>query len=136
MTPHRSRKVTADPRPHCVYEHYDKDGVLLYVGCCREITNRTYQHAAASPWTPFAARSHGTWFPSLHAARAAETAAIRAGNPIFNVHGYALNHRPTTSEREQRRTAYLKAHRRVRRISKREASDNRRELESEAREAG
>lgn len=110
-----SRLAQAEPRPHCVYKHYDTAGVLLYVGCCAELGKRTYAHAIAA-WAAFADRVEGQWYPDYRTAKDAETAAIREGAPLFNVHGYAPGHEPDEAERHRIAQAYLRkrGHRRRR----------------------
>ena len=84
--------IPMSERPHYVYRIYDADDRLIYIGCARSVTTRLALHTAPS------SRSRASWgirrrmarhtveeHPNRAAARAAESAAIRAEQPELNV---------------------------------------------------
>lgn len=72
--------------PRCaVYLHYDKDGILLYVGMSVAPSLRIGQHAEGSTWVEFAVRGKIVWFDSEADASAQEAELIRTQLPLFNV---------------------------------------------------
>lgn len=83
--------------PHVVYRVFDKAGVLLYIGCTRDIGSRMAVHKA---WgNPSEAsyrikldgdRVETTEFPDFDTAHAAEIEAIRTEAPLWN-----REHNPT-----------------------------------------
>jgi hypothetical protein len=75
-----------------LYRHYDADGSLLYVGISIDAGPRLKKH----PWAKAVARSEITVFQTREDAAAAETKAIRAEHPKFNV-----AHLPKEDRRQQ-----------------------------------
>lgn len=67
-----------------LYRHFDKAGVLLYVGITQNPSARTSQHASLSGWYRFADRTAVEWFPTRKDAEDAERAAICDERPVFN----------------------------------------------------
>lgn len=70
---------------HAVYRAYDRDGVLLYVGCSINPDYRRTAHQRRAPWFPRMTRWVVEWHPNYFAARRAEAAAITSEHPEFNV---------------------------------------------------
>lgn len=106
-----SSETTTDrpPRPRCergeyLYRHWDPDGRLLYVGVASRPAARQRRHEASSSWMVFQAEMTVEPFPSRAEAEAAESEAIRAEQPLFNVAG---NESP---EAQQRLVDYLIEH--------------------------
>lgn len=72
---------------HYVYRVYDAEGRLIYVGCAASIFDRLDAHRNSSWWAYQAVRVHGTVHRSRAAALKAESAAIKADRPRWNVKG-------------------------------------------------
>lgn len=73
-----------------LYERYDADGLLLYVGVSDVLERRTRTHIRRSTWFAFAASGSVQWFASRVEAEAAEVERIRTGRPLFNrAHAHA-----------------------------------------------
>lgn len=81
--------------PHYVYRCYDAAGRLLYVGCTFHVKSRLAAHrhgsgaAKASRWlqVTMAAYEVEGPYPTKEAGLAAEAAAIRTEQPLFNRQG-------------------------------------------------
>jgi hypothetical protein len=78
-------------RPHHVYRVFDARGLLLYIGCTREVGSRMAVHRAWGNPSPasFAIKLYGAkveteTYPSFDTARAAEREAIANEAPYFN----------------------------------------------------
>jgi hypothetical protein len=71
-------------RRTCVYRAYDADGNLLYVGISMSLDGRLTKHRRAA-WWPEVEEITVQWFDGREAAKAAERAAIRDENPIYNL---------------------------------------------------
>lgn len=70
-----------------LYRLYDAAGSLLYVGISADPEYRWKQHswgADSSTWWPQVTRKAVEWFPNRDAAYEAETAAIKAEDPVHN----------------------------------------------------
>lgn len=67
-----------------VYQHFDADGMLLYIGISDQPTRRGKVHAAYSGWVEFAVDMNGKWCNSRAHAEALEEYLIRTRHPIFN----------------------------------------------------
>ena len=86
----RSERTT--PNQRCaVYRHYDRKGVLLYVGIADNPTLRAAQHKADSPWHQFSNRMSVEWFENRAEADQAERAAIKFERPAFNINHNVAN---------------------------------------------
>lgn len=70
-----------------LYRFYDKHENLLYVGISNDPWRRWRQHVYEKPWYPQVKHQAVTWYETEDEARAAETRAIRAEHPKFNVAG-------------------------------------------------
>jgi hypothetical protein len=70
--------------PTLLYRLFDGDGVLLYIGISDNLKQPMSMHAAEKPWWPRVANMTVEIWPSREAADAAETAAIRDEQPLFN----------------------------------------------------
>jgi excinuclease UvrABC nuclease subunit len=71
-------------RRTCVYRAYDADGALLYVGLSMNLEGRLSKHRR-SAWWPKADEITVQWFENRESAQAAERAAIRDEDPIYNI---------------------------------------------------
>lgn len=103
--------------PHVVYRCYDRDGLLLYIGCTSDVVARMAAHMA-SAHNPASrvlilrmARYELEEHPDRESAQAAERAAIYAEAPLANLHHQRAHETPT--ERERRLEQYLRATRPV-----------------------
>jgi predicted GIY-YIG superfamily endonuclease len=79
---------------HCVaeertalYRFYDGQGKLLYAGITNDPWRRWREHVRGKPWYPQVKHQAVTWYDSEWQARRAETRAIRAELPEFNIAG-------------------------------------------------
>lgn len=70
--------------PAQLYRHWDKAGLLLYVGIACNHVNRLSQHRADSAWFPLIENITIEHFESRQAALNAERIAIVKERPIFN----------------------------------------------------
>ena len=70
-----------------LYRFYDAHGMLLYVGITDRPGRRWQEHMERKPWYPQVRHQAATWYGSEPEARRAETRAIRAEHPKFNVVG-------------------------------------------------
>jgi predicted GIY-YIG superfamily endonuclease len=73
-----------------LYRFFTDDGRLLYVGISNSFPNRLMQHEAEKPWWQDVARVEVEHFASRAEALAAETAAINAECPFWNIVGQPL----------------------------------------------
>jgi len=67
-----------------LYRYFDEKDRLLYVGITDHLLGRTGAHILGSSWMDYAVRSTITRYPSRAEAAAAETAAIKTEQPLFN----------------------------------------------------
>ena len=67
-----------------IYRHYDKDGVLLYVGLSLNPIKRLGQHRIHSLWFYSIARMEIEWAKTREAAAEKEYRAVRRERPLFN----------------------------------------------------
>lgn len=73
------------PKPRvALYRHFDRDGVLLYVGVSQDPKIRRQSHSRHAVWHEFASREEVTWLDDRDAALEAEREAIRTESPLFN----------------------------------------------------
>jgi len=70
---------------HSVYKHWDRNGVLLYVGCCRDVERRTSGHMSNSPWYDEIADITSEEYPDRKSGLKAEKKAIQEGKPLYNI---------------------------------------------------
>lgn len=68
-----------------LYRHYDKAGVLLYVGITKDLEARFGGHGNTATWWPFAHSASVEWHPDRATALRAEREAITLELPLFNV---------------------------------------------------
>jgi predicted GIY-YIG superfamily endonuclease len=68
-----------------LYRLYDMEGRLLYVGVTNELRRRWQQHSTSQKWWHLVARRVVEWHESRAAAELAETAAIEAEMPLYNI---------------------------------------------------
>lgn len=69
---------------HCLYRHFDTDGVLLYVGISLSVGTRTSAHRRAAPWFRDVARIEVQHFTSRADCALAERVAIDREKPLHN----------------------------------------------------
>lgn len=74
-------------QPTSLYRLYDASDVLLYVGIAGNPGRRFEQHRGEKPWWGEVARIMLEHFPSREAALAAESKAIKADRPRYNIAG-------------------------------------------------
>jgi hypothetical protein len=86
-----------------LYRHYDKHGILLYVGISETLVARGKQHSKNSDWSQYAHRVIAAWYDTRSQAELAEREAIEVERPIFN---RQYNDSP---DAETRRIAYFSA---------------------------
>lgn len=77
--------ISPNVRPTVLYRLYDEDDNLLYIGITCGFDARMRDHAHRHPWWPLVARTVLDWFDTDYEADRAETAAIRAERPRYNV---------------------------------------------------
>jgi len=70
-----------------VYEVYDAEGRLIYVGATRDVFQRMRQHVMDSWWIEQAVKVRATVHPTLAAARVVERERIRTRQPRWNIVG-------------------------------------------------
>lgn len=68
-----------------LYRHFDKDGVLLYVGITSYLFVRNAQHRVTSEWHSAVHRTVADWFDDRRTARKHESIAIRTECPKYNI---------------------------------------------------
>lgn len=71
-------------RPTQLYRHFDRDGVLLYVGISLNAVSRLSSHVTSSDWCGQIANVSVELHPTRQAALAAEKKAIKSERPAFN----------------------------------------------------
>lgn len=74
-------------RPTALYRLYDQADELIYVGVAVDPERRWKNHAVNSRWWPNVQRRSVEWHDDRPTALAAETRAIVAENPVYNVAG-------------------------------------------------
>lgn len=72
-------------KPAAVYRLYGADGTLLYIGAAKDPEKRWKIHARERRWWDVVTHKTVEWHPSLDDAFAAESAAIAAENPLYNI---------------------------------------------------
>jgi len=68
-----------------VYRLYGYSGTLLYIGVGNTPFGRFDQHARQQYWWPEVHHATMEWFPDRASAERAETAAIKAEKPLYNL---------------------------------------------------
>jgi predicted GIY-YIG superfamily endonuclease len=71
--------------PTALYRLYGHDSELLYVGITEAPARRMAHHADTQPWWPEVVRKTMAWYPTRSEADEAETAAIDAEKPKYNL---------------------------------------------------
>jgi excinuclease UvrABC nuclease subunit len=92
----------------CVYRMRDKRGRLLYVGCSAHFVERLTQHSRSTPWWTQVVSVEVKHFRSWEAAFAAETRAILAEHPLYNLRAKGVPAFLTQSLETHRRWALKK----------------------------
>ena len=89
-----------------LYRHYDRDGVLLYVGVSVSALARLESHFGKSHWANQIVRVEIEWFDTPALAIVAEGLAITTERPLHNkIISNGLGGRPLDSERDKTLTA-------------------------------
>ena len=70
---------------HHLYRHFDKDGVLLYVGVSQSALHRLKKHRHVSPWFKSIAKVDLTVYKCKDDALIAERQAIKREKPLHNI---------------------------------------------------
>jgi hypothetical protein len=101
------QKLAGQPEPFTpgvVYRHYDRVGVLLYIGSSddRSIEVREQAHARTSRWWKYVDTITKEATPDRQSALRVERAAIAAERPIFN-------RSKRSPERDAREAAYIRS---------------------------
>lgn len=90
----RSRTLarSSSRTPHFLYRCYDRDGLLVYIGCSSDPRRRMEHHRAGRNATSRLIQQYAVRFEvdtdayySRDAARDAEAVAIHAEQPLFNI---------------------------------------------------
>ena len=68
-----------------LYRHYDKDGLLLYVGMSINLTSRTECHLSHAKWSKDIDYIKVEKYKTVAEARKAEASAIKKENPKHNI---------------------------------------------------
>ena len=85
-------KCVGPDRSRELYRHFDKAGILLYVGISVSTIQRLRQHKVSHKnWFKDVARIEVEHFANEREARLAETKAIREENPLHNIAGRPSN---------------------------------------------
>lgn len=82
-----------------VYQHFDRDGELLYVGMTDRLDVRQREHRQHSHWFPQIASTRTIGFTDRELAQCAEAQAIRLKQPKHNVFLPILTDRGWVSRR-------------------------------------
>ena len=69
-----------------VYEVYDVQGRLIYVGSTRDVVSRMRKHVTDSWWISQATKVKASVFPSIRVAQAEERRRIHDLHPRWNLH--------------------------------------------------
>lgn len=78
---------TLTESPTWVYEAYDDEGTLLYVGVAVDIDRRLAQHAATKNWWPMVCLVDAARYEDRTIALTVESHAILTRSPLYNVQG-------------------------------------------------
>lgn len=84
------------PTGPAVYRCYDADDELLYISSTVSVYQRIKGHRSATAWWDEVARIDAQGFPTISAARLAESVAIRAEAPAYNRECNTLILEPST----------------------------------------
>lgn len=95
-------------KPGYMYQYFDKDGMLLYVGSTQYFGNRHAAHQYSSPWAAAVKKFTVDVYDDIILAQAAEDAIILRDHPKYNKY-HSLNHgsagAAVSGERSARRAA-------------------------------
>ena len=83
--PEPKDEMVRRPPGHQLYRHYDADGALLYIGASQSTLQRLSGHRASSHWFWRIALVKIEHYATREQAAQAETAAIAAEQPLFNI---------------------------------------------------
>lgn len=72
-----------------LYRHFDKEGVLLYVGISDCLSERDKQHRATAHWHNLVHHTQTMWLDDRKSARAQESIAIIREKPKHNIQSRA-----------------------------------------------
>jgi hypothetical protein len=77
--------MSKPPVPTALYRLFGDEDVLLYIGIAEIFGRRWHQHAQSQPWWGEVRRQAIDWHATREEAEAAETAAIKAEKPKYNI---------------------------------------------------
>jgi hypothetical protein len=83
--PEPKPEIVRRPRGHHVYRHYDANDVLLYIGASRSALHRLSEHKTTAHWFWQIATVKIEHFATREDAALAETVAIAAELPLYNI---------------------------------------------------
>ena len=86
--------------PAQVYEAYDENGGLLYVGVATSLASRLSSHRIDKPWWGEVSRVTSSTHPTRAAALEAEKAMIRERHPKYNISYSEVNERAASARRQ------------------------------------
>jgi excinuclease UvrABC nuclease subunit len=92
-----------------VYEVYDRDERLIYVGSTTDVFRRMHQHVTDSWWIEQAHKVKASVFPTVEAARAEERRRIGVLHPRWNLHMLPPRHLWTQDRYHDYLTSRIKA---------------------------
>ncbi|MBZ6290342.1 GIY-YIG nuclease family protein [Streptomyces olivaceus] len=98
-----------DDHRTALYRFFDTDGALLYVGITYDIEQRFASHSNSSPWWKDIASERIEWHETRSLALAAESAAIKAERPRYNINGSPWAPGPRELNPEERTVGELRS---------------------------
>jgi predicted GIY-YIG superfamily endonuclease len=81
----RPDEGASDHVPHWLYRIYGTEGELLYIGITKSLPARLSRHGREPHWSLEIRDVTAHWYPDEPSAYAAETDAIKAEKPLWNV---------------------------------------------------
>lgn len=88
-----------------VYEVFDGDGALIYIGSSVNVPQRMEGHVTGSWWSPQSKKVKAQVYPDTPTARTEEYRRIREKHPRWNIHRQATREHWTASHYEDYLTA-------------------------------
>lgn len=90
-TEKRKKSTKINSLDQFLYRHFDKDGILLYVGISISTLHRLSQHKRKSSWFHNISSVTIEKFDSRKEVLAAEKEAIQNGKPLYNFHNNKID---------------------------------------------
>lgn len=94
--------------PEFLYRHFNKDGILLYIGISLSAIQRLAQHEATSPWFEQISDVKIESYPDRESALDAERRAIENETPLYNIRHIESSIRATKSPENIRTSNEIK----------------------------